>query len=205
MSLMSSIVNSVEFNKLASIGGHKIYHLEGSALTHSLMVFEEACEMFPRDYEMQIIALLHDIGKIYTSVCNGPDDWSYPNHAKAGAENLHKFLIEEDDLYKRAKWYISNHIKPLFWRGKDLRKEIAVMDCPEGCSIIKLAKLVVCDIKGSVSTTPQTELLAFLHQFIEEGESALKKASEYCLENEVLYLINQGYTPKEALTEWDLL
>lgn len=200
--LMNSVENSAEFNKLANIGGHKVYHLEGSALKHSFMVLDEARQLMPEDEEMQLVALLHDVGKIYTSVCNGPDDWTYPGHAKAGAENLGKFIPESLPEYKEIKWYIANHIKPLFWRGKDLRKEISAMNCPEGCSVVKLAKLTICDILGSVSVEPQVELLQFLEQFVAQREYAIEEASKFGLEEEVSYLINRGFDPDEALDEW---
>ena len=204
---MDSVVNSAEFQKLSKIGGHKVYHLEGDALKHSLMVVEEAKKMFPNDYKMWLVALLHDIGKIYTSVCNGPDDWSYPNHAKAGAEHLAEFIPENHPDYKAIEWYIANHIKPLFWRGKKdktLRREIFLLNCPEGCSIVKLAKLAICDIQGSRASVSQDELLAFLYKFVEEREFAIEEAHSQGLEFEVETYINCGLSPDEALEEWDL-
>lgn len=203
-SLVNSIVNSVEFNKLSLIGKHKQYHLEENALVHSMSVFAVAKEIFEDDYEMQLTALLHDIGKIYSSVQHGLDDWTYPNHAKVGAENLSKFIPQIPE-YENIKWYIANHIKPLYWRGKNLKEELKALNCPEDCSVIALAKLAICDIKGSISAVSQDELLAFLEQFVQEREFALNYASKYGLEYEVFNLLNQGYTPDEALDEWDCL
>lgn len=202
--LESSIKSSDEFKKLALIGKHKIYHQEENALVHTYMVCKEASAMFGGDYEMQLVALLHDIGKIYTSVQHGPDDWTYPNHAKAGAEHLDLFIPHIPE-YERIKWYISNHIRPLYWRTKeDLKEEFKYMNCPEGCSVIKLAQLALCDIKGSISLDPQAELKWYLETFINERNYALKCASKYGLENAVLYLINRGYSPDEALDVWSL-
>ena len=36
-------------------------------------------------------------------------------------------------------------------------------------------------------------------------EEALTRAAEYGLEEEVNYLISHGYSPNEALAEWDVL
>lgn len=36
-------------------------------------------------------------------------------------------------------------------------------------------------------------------------EEALTRAAEYGLKEEVNYLINHGYSPNEALAEWDTL
>lgn len=204
-SLVNSIVNSVEFNKLSKIGKHKVFHQEGNALQHSLLVAEEALIEFHNDYTMQLVALLHDIGKIYSSVQNGPDDWIYPGHAKAGAENLDKFIPESLPEYKEIEWYIANHIKPLYWRGRNLKEEISSLNCPEECSVIKLAQLAICDIQGSVATVSQDELLAFLYKFVAERKFALEEASKQGLEYEVLTLINQGYSADEALDEWDCI
>lgn len=36
-------------------------------------------------------------------------------------------------------------------------------------------------------------------------EEAIARASEYGLQEEVTYLMNHGYSPNEALAEWDCL
>ena len=51
--------------------------------------------------------------KIYSSVCHGPNDWTYPGHAKAGADNLDKFLPTSHPDFSKVQWYIANHIKPI--------------------------------------------------------------------------------------------
>lgn len=37
------------------------------------------------------------------------------------------------------------------------------------------------------------------------AEEAIATAAKYGLQNEVQYLINHGYSPNEALAEWDIL
>ena len=187
------------------IGGHKVYHLEGDAYTHTMLVMMHAIKLFGIESPMVLVALLHDVGKIYTSVCHGPGDWSYPNHAKAGAENLDKFLPVSHPEFFKVQWYIANHIKPLFWIGKDLEEVIPSMNVPEGCSIVALAELAICDILGSLSIEPQIELLTFLQDFVSSRKIALDIATQYGLQYEVLKQLNQGDTPTEALKEWDLL
>ncbi len=145
--------NPFEFLKLAFIGGHKVYHLEGNALYHTYLVWKEAKKRFLKEEEkfMIKVALLHDVGKIYTSIRHGKNDWEYPNHAESGAVNLYKFVSKSDPFYYTYQWYIRNHIKPLFWR----------YDCFDGfivkttdatsvhCKPYLLAELAVCDIIGS--------------------------------------------------------
>jgi hypothetical protein len=202
---LSNVLQLPEFQKLREIGGHKVYHLEGDAYTHTMLVVLHAIELFGIESPMVLVALLHDVGKIYTSVCNGPGDWSYPNHARAGAENLDKFLPTSHPEFFKVQWYIANHIKPLFWRGKDLGEAISNMNVPEGCSIVALAELAICDVKGSKSVEPQSELLNFLQDFVSSRKEALTLAAKYGLQNEVLTQLNRGDSPTEALREWDLL
>lgn len=164
---LEEILNCEEFQKLRGIGGHKVYHLEGNAYVHTMMVIEEAKKMFPGDGLMVRVAALHDIGKIYTSICNGPDDWSYPDHSIAGSLKgiLAKFISLQDEDFEKIQWYIRNHVKPLFWNAQNFGPiEMLQVDdsAPIGCSLYKLARLAVCDLRGSVSTVDQTELINFL-------------------------------------------
>lgn len=158
---MEEILNNAEFQKLKRIGGHKVYHLEGDAYTHTLMVIEEAKKMFPDDPLMWKVAALHDIGKIYTSIQNGPDDWCYPDHAACGAFKgiLCKFIPLDDKDFEVIQWYIRNHIKPLFWKGDDWKRMGVI---PKGCCIRNLARLAVCDIRGSKSVEDQSALVEYL-------------------------------------------
>ncbi len=159
---LEEIITCDEFMKLREIGGHKKYHLEGNALTHTLMVLAHAIEMFPDEPMMWRVAALHDIGKIYTSICHGPEDWEYPDHAMCGSFKgiLCKFISPDDEDFEKIQWYIRHHIKALFMS----KNEFAELGkrCPEGCSVRNLARLAVCDIKGSISEEPQTSLINYL-------------------------------------------
>lgn len=164
---LEEILKCEEFWKLAGIGGHKVYHHEGNALIHTTMVIEEAKKMFPDEPLMVRVAALHDIGKIYTSICNGPDDWSYPDHSVCGSLKgiLAKFISLQDEDFTKIQWYIRNHIKPLFWKKDNFDNTLPIVmmeNAPEGCSFHNLARLAVCDIRGSISDVDQTELINFL-------------------------------------------
>lgn len=154
------IITNPEFQKLQYIGGGKEYHNEGSAFVHSLLVFKNSFEIWSPGF-MNITALLHDIGKIYTGRPKENGDWEYPNHAKIGADNLYKFIPEcyRGTAYEgNMNWFIANHIKPLFWT-----------EYPEFCiENVELARLAICDLKGSYSAKPQTDKISFLQSFINE-------------------------------------
>ena len=158
--LVKSIITNPEFQKLQYIGGGKQYHQEGSAFVHSLLVFQNSFE-FWQDDVMNIVALLHDIGKIYTGRPKANGDWEYPNHAKIGAENLFRFLPEETDGYDFIQFCIANHIKPLFWKEYP----------PYTIRNISLAKLAICDLKGSISAESQDDKIQWLYNFIQKSFS----------------------------------
>lgn len=156
--ILISILTNPEFQKLQYVGGGKQYHNEGSAFVHSLLVFYNSFEFWNSDI-MNTIALLHDIGKIYTGRPKSNGDWEYPNHAKIGAEQLTQFLPEElqhDWFIEPAKFYISNHIKPLFWK----EYPTPTLDNKN------LARLAICDLKGSYSAESQQDKLDFLYNFL---------------------------------------
>lgn len=148
---INKILRNPEFQKLSEIGGHKVYHLEGNAYEHSLLVYEASKKRFPADPLMQKVALLHDIGKLYTGICHGPDDWEYPNHSVEGskAEVLGKFIPKTDPDFQKIQWYIRYHIKPLFWNSPADAKKLVNLGMPDGCSVKNLAGLVLCDLEGS--------------------------------------------------------
>jgi hypothetical protein len=150
------IRKSREFRKLKKIGGHTVYHLEGNAYKHSLLVWKASKRLFKGDRFMQKVALLHDIGKIYASVCSGPGNWTYPYHSVRGGEVLGKFIPESDPRFITAKWYIQNHIKPLFW-GSPEDAEKLKENMPAGCSIENLARLAYCDVLSSYGTEEARE------------------------------------------------
>lgn len=154
------ILYSKEFLKLQDIGGCYQYHREGNALTHTFLVYLEAQKMFPNNLMMQCVALLHDVGKIYTgrkkpmTVIN---DWEYPNHSNVGADVLDKFIDPEYTHFKEMQWFIRNHIKPLFWRVKKLTRDQALKTLTEHPSgeitaetFNNLIDLVICDLQGSI-------------------------------------------------------
>jgi hypothetical protein len=160
-----------EFLKLADVKGCKPYHLEGNALTHTLLVFKEMRKWAPMNGILQKAAFLHDIGKIYTGKPrkDDPESWEYPNHSGVGADQVHLFLGDEEPSLnvKIYEWLIRNHIKPLFWKSKGT---IDTTPIPEtdldyikrNCTVHYLTLLAICDIKGSISTEPQNELEDFL-------------------------------------------
>ena len=153
-------VNYDRLSQLQKIGGQKQYHREGDALRHTYLVVLNAMAFFGSDQLMIKIALLHDVGKIHTGVQKPDGDWGYPNHSGVGAEKLGEFYSPTNSDFATVKWYVKNHIKPMFWHWDDgnlLREEIAkvMKTAPnEDCTISNLCGLVLCDITGSHGADP---------------------------------------------------
>lgn len=164
-----------QFLALANVKGCKPFHLEGNALVHTLMVFQEMCKL-TKDSTMHAAAFLHDIGKVSTGRPrkDDPNSWEYPNHSGIGAEIVDKYIDYPDSLSFQTnilQWIIGNHIKPLFWmkKGRIDVSPVPTFDIPyynqlvsERCTVSKLALLALCDIRGSISSEPQKELERFL-------------------------------------------
>lgn len=164
-------INPVEWKKLANIGGHKLYHLEGNALEHSLLVYYAACNIFPCNWDMQRVALLHDIGKIYTSIKHGEDDWEYPDHSTCGSFKgiLCKFIDIKDPHFIDYQWLIRNHIKPLYWQKNGVNVDTNPWEKNKLdnklANLDNLRKLAICDLMGShpKDESAQKELLDYLN------------------------------------------
>lgn len=158
-------INADEYVKLNSIGGHIKYHLEGSALKHSLLVWNVSLDEFPDNWVMQRAALLHDIGKIYTSIKINENSWEYPDHSICGSFKgiLCKFIDVHDEHFVDYQWLIRNHIKPLFWgdkKGTPVDTNSFDKDRIDTniCNLHNLATLAICDLKGSIAANPENSI-----------------------------------------------
>lgn len=163
--ILSKFPKLVELKK---IGGHKVYHLEGDAYKHTLLVMNSAKKRNCPQWFIKVCAL-HDLGKLYTSIRHGENDWTYPNHSVSGAEHLNEFVSENDTFFPVYKWFIENHIKPLFW--KTIQDSNNITPIPQGfeqyCTIKNLLILAVCDVEGSISAfenPKKDELLALIRE-----------------------------------------
>jgi len=175
-----ALLNNEEFYRLSEVGGQKEHHQEGSAFVHSILVSYEAVRKWGEYSMMHLVALLHDVGKISHHEIDLNGDYSYRGHAEAGAEELHWFISPLEDDFPLIQWYVRNHAKPLYWRGKKLKRSEAFQKIKEGSSLEvtdemfdNLCYLAICDIKGS------------------------KHANEADAEKDILYLkglVGQRYT-----------
>eukprot|EP00913_Durusdinium_trenchii_P008962 g8428.t1 len=79
---------------LSRVKQHRVHHPEGDVLYHSLQVYDLAVDERPYDEELQLAALLHDVGK-------GIDP---KNHVEAGLDALGEYITD------RTAWLIAHHM-----------------------------------------------------------------------------------------------
>ena len=150
--LIEQLLQNKEFQKLELVGGHTTYHLEGDALAHTLLVAEFAKQRWGKFSKMHLVALLHDVGKITHHVKNGENDFSYPHHADGGANELGNFIPEDIPEFNEVRWYVYNHIRPMFWDESITREEAKakLRGRFNDQMFDNLIGLVICDLKGSM-------------------------------------------------------
>ena len=185
---IEALIKNEEFQKLATIGGQTPFHLEDNALVHTNMVAREAVGIFGQYSFMHLVALLHDIGKIYTGRLKTDGvNWEYPHHSDGGAivlqiwRSLGIITLSGED-YILAKWLIFNHIQTLFMKGsraeciENLKSRMQtlkgsgwfedIMNVDVDQHFDKLVWLGVCDITGSKSAQSQDETIKKLQTLL---------------------------------------
>lgn len=145
---------------LKPIGGHKLYHLEGNAWDHTLLVISE----MGSDPLYKLIGLLHDIGKSQFYQIDEEGWFTYPNHARGGANMLSNFIPKECPLFETIYWVIANHIKIIhLFNKKNPNFEIQKLDKTIPSIVDKklawqlLISLGIADLKGSISTVSDSK------------------------------------------------
>lgn len=76
------------------------YHLEGSVWTHTMLVYNQADE---NSYEELLMALCHDIGKVYTRDINKKGNVCFYGHSDASVQKTIDFLdyLEKEKILDR--------------------------------------------------------------------------------------------------------
>jgi hypothetical protein len=68
------------------------------------------------------------------------------------------------------KWFIENHIKPLFWKTLEDSKNLTVVPAgyEEYCSVKNIIKLAIYDVNGSISSieNPKKEELIQFYELL---------------------------------------
>lgn len=130
-------------------------HPEGDALYHSLQVFDLVRDAVPYDEELQLAALLHEVGRAIE-----PRD-----HLKAALESLDGYITE------RTAWLIEHHLEAAALRDGTLgaRSRKRLEASPDFDDLMLLDK---CDRQGRVRGAEVPE--------IEEAIAQLRELAADC-------------------------
>lgn len=147
-------------NKLKDTEQSPIYHPEGSAWNHTMLVVDEAASVRDKSNNAEVFmwaALLHDIGKPATTRLRKGKITAY-DHDVAGAELAEKFLqyftqTQEfiQDVVHLVRWHmhILYVLKDLpFSRIEEMKKQV---------DLHELALLGLCDRMGRLNVDRQKE------------------------------------------------
>jgi len=95
-----------------------VWHPEGDVWNHTMEVLDKAALIKDKtSYQLGFMyaALFHDIGKVFTTVCDTDGNVHAYNHETVGAGKLHDVLVKITN-HKKLEFYVENmilqHMKP---------------------------------------------------------------------------------------------
>lgn len=178
-----------DYIRLADVKGQAKYHKEGNALIHTILVAAHCYHLMDEDWFFTL-GLLHDIGKIYTGIPknDGTTDWEYPYHSVVGGIPgiLQRFIPKKDPMFMGYSWFITNHIKPLFWINKseeEVKAEIEALEksvpkdidghscIKRRCTVKNLILLVLADLYGSIGEESNWRTIDYLSELYSMSEN----------------------------------
>ena len=118
-----------ELDMLDKIPQNPEYHPEGDVWEHTMQVIDYAAKLRTGDYEhdrrLMFSALLHDIGKVYTTTEHDGRIVSYEHDTKGGPiarDIMNKTLTNESTLLDDVEALIVNHMAPALFYAQNAKK-----------------------------------------------------------------------------------
>lgn len=158
--------------ELENIEQEKKFHPEGNVWNHTMMVVDQAASRRAISEDKRSFmwaALLHDVGKIKTTVKrNGR--WTAYNHDSVGAEMVRRFLrdFSEDEVFNSSviglvRWHMQN----LYVNKRLPFAEISSMLVD--CSVHEITLLSLCDrlARGEMKPNEIYEITEKLEKFVD--------------------------------------
>lgn len=138
-----------EVKELQGIKQDKIFHPEGDAYTHTMLVLDEACkyrDMVSNPYYFMLLALTHDFGKVDTSFEKDGRIHSYGHENNlTRAKTFIRRITNKNELYKYLMNMIKVHMKPniLYSQNSGVKATNKMYD--EAMNQIDLLYFAFCD------------------------------------------------------------
>lgn len=160
-----------EFAVLKNTKQTKVYHKEGNAWNHTMLVCKEMHKIIndqlshlsDRDKRiLMIAALCHDLGKATTTYFDKNDnEWHCKNHGLVGERITRNLIFEENDYWMREEicWLVRWHMQFHHFLSKNHKERFEELTrLAQGNSTIeKLLWLNVADSLGSKSKENSTD------------------------------------------------
>ncbi len=159
------------FSGLKEIQQNPVFHGEGDVFSHTKMVCRNLTmdpgfhELLPaQKTELFIAAILHDIGKVWTTR-KEDGNWVSPHHASVGSQivrtflwrdcglcGTHEFLVFRESVCAMIRWHmLPVHLIDKGGLDRKMREVAAVGELAEDFSWNLLCMLAEADIKGRIA------------------------------------------------------
>lgn len=144
-----------ELMKLHDAPQNPEYHPEGSAFEHTMMVICEAGKVKHQAKDplaFMLAALIHDLGKVVSTVRNKKGNWSSVGHENTGvplAENMLRRIGADEETVAYCKNMCRHHMRlhTCYYGKARISRTNAAFDC--SVCPKELVLLCICDARGT--------------------------------------------------------
>lgn len=156
MNLINRLPKEV-VEQLKSTEQNPRYHAEGNVYVHTQMVLNEVVKLYSNDYDMQVAAVFHDLGKIDTTFIKTKKDGttriSSDGHEFTSLKYLDLYLdLFEDLVADKSRIYaiVKYHMKAHLYREGKIKKPSKINAFESNKYFEDIMKFSECDEKGRI-------------------------------------------------------
>lgn len=169
-----------ELHALVDVPQNPLYHPEGDAFAHTLLVLREAASVRAQAAKplfFMLSALTHDLGKAVSTSRNARGDWQSVGHEHTGMPLVHAMLgrlgvSKEAIAYAVNMCSLHMRVHTCYYNRARIRSTNVLFDesvCPR-----ELGLLAVCDARGTGKPSEQADTEeAFILERLERYERAI--------------------------------
>jgi len=201
-----------ELQKLKSVPQDPRYHSEGDCLIHTFLTIDRSAFISQRDmvsdrsrYILCLAAMVHDLGKLQTTVIHPDGAISAYGHDKAGvryAIDVISRITRTKDISDRVIALVKTHMRPLYLASETKISDAAIRrlaKAVEPSTLVDLAMLVEADTMATYHDDNYPKINAA--QFLKERSAALgvnKKPPEPLLKGrDLIEMAENGELPSK--------